>query len=288
MTTRVASGDPDDAIALPPPGPAFHWTAETWGYALRCRPLSASAQHLFTTKQLRLRPSTGSGRPEIPEGRADASAAFGWTQAVAAVGSPLDRLMRVKQVHGAQVRVLKKGAVGPGAAMERPDGDAIVSNAPGFVLAVQVADCVPILIADRRTGAAAAVHAGWRGTCAGITRATVRALIEELAANPADMVAAIGPSIGPCCYTVGKSVSSAFVQAGAVEAEIDRWFATRDDGSLTLDLWTANRDQLVGGGLFDENVHTAGLCTQSHREVFESYRVDGERAGRMAGLIAVP
>ena len=142
-------------MSLPQPDAAFHWSREAWGVALRCRPLETTTQHLFTSKQLAL-----------PD-------AESWKSALASVGALPDRLMRVKQVHGNIVRVLRRGEVPEDAAETRPDGDAIASNHPGLVLAVMVADCVPILIADRRQGAAAAVHAGWRGTCARVAPAAI-------------------------------------------------------------------------------------------------------------------
>jgi hypothetical protein len=260
-------------MTLPSPDPAFHWTAETWGHALRCRPLAAIAQHAFTTKQLELRTSAP-------------HQAAAWTQAAASVGGRLEQLVRVKQVHGAVVHALRTDGPGRDIA-ERPEGDAIVSNAPGLILSVQVADCVPILLADAKAGAVAAVHAGWRGTCAGVARAAVDAMAREFAADPGDLVAAIGPGIGPCCYTVGQNVVDQFCDAGANDDELSRWFVRGDDASR-LDLWTANRDQLIGAGVHDDRVFVARLCTLTHRDLFESYRADGERAGRMAALIAVP
>ena len=122
------------------------------------------------------------------------------------------------------------------------------------MLSVQVADCVPILIADRRTGSAAAIHAGWRGTCAGIAGAATEAMVKELGSDPANLVAAIGPSIGPCCYEVGASVLDAFRRAGVADRQLGRWFTATDAGSLRLDLWAANRDQLVRAGLRPDQV----------------------------------
>jgi YfiH family protein len=233
------------------------------------------AQHVFTTRQLPLR-----GGPALQPAA--------WRDATGAVGGAVERLVRVKQVHGADIRVLKRGLVNPDAASETPEADGIVSNEPDLVLSVQVADCVPLLMADRRTGAVAAVHAGWRGTCSGVARAAVETMVRELGSNPVDVVAAIGPSIGPCCYTVGENVLEAFHAHGATADETGKWFIRDGDGRWRLDLWSANRDQLVRSGLREDQIYVCGLCTQSHHELFESYRVDGERAGRMAGLIAVP
>ncbi len=263
-------------MMLPEPDPAFHWTVEPWGHALRCRPLERVAQHAFTTKQLQLRVAT-------PEAQTAA-----WTQAAASVGAGLEQLMRIKQVHGGTVRVLKKGHTGPADLAERPEADAQISNAPGLLLCVQVADCVPILLADHTTGAVAAIHAGWRGKSAGIARAAVEAMRREFETDAGDVIAAIGPSIGACCYEVGPNLVDAFRTAGFAEEDTNRWFTRTEAGSLRLDLWAANRDQLVSAGLRADQIFVCGLCTQTHRTIFDSYRAEGDNAGRMAGLIVVP
>ena len=122
-------------------------------------------------------------------------------------------LLRVRQVHGADVLVRRAG--------ERDDGDAkdtaadiIVTDDSSVALAIQTADCVPILIVDRRTGAVAAAHAGWRGLAAGVPRIAVDTLVRELGSRPADLIAAAGPSIGACCYEVGSDVRERFAEAG--------------------------------------------------------------------------
>lgn len=257
------------AMTLPPPDPAFHWSREPWGFALRCRRLEADAQHLFTSKQL-----------ELPDPK-------GWNAAVAAVGASPDCLMRVKQVHGNTVRVLRRGEVPEGASGMRPDGDAIASNHPGLVLAVMVADCVPILVVDRRQGAAAAVHAGWRGTCAGVAPAAIDVMRREFGSRPEDLIAAIGPSVGPDDYEVGDSLIEAFRAAGHESRDVDRWFI-RSAAKPHLDLWRANADQLAAAGVKTGSIFLCGLSTVAHPAVFDSYRVAGERAGRMAALVVVP
>lgn len=256
-------------MSLPRPDAAFDWRREPWGVALRCRALEPHAQHLFTSKQLAL--------PD-PES---------WQHALASVGATPERLMRVKQVHGNRVRVLARGHVMQGASDIRPEGDAIVSNEPGLVLAVLVADCVPIVIVDPVRGAAAAVHAGWRGTCARVAVAAIDTLSQKFDSEPADLIAAIGPSVGPDDYEVGDSVIAAFEQAGHDPRDLDRWFL-RSFSKPHLDLWRANADQLIASGVRAGQVFTCGLSTVSHPDVFDSYRVAGEGAGRMAGLIVVP
>ena len=255
--------------SLPAPSFGFRWTRETWGDALRCEPLTAYAQHVFTSKQLAL-----------PDQAA-------WRDALASVSSTPNRLMRVKQVHGNVVRVLKRGEVRADAADVRPDGDAIISNEPGLALAVMVADCNPILLLDPVRGAAGAVHAGWRGTCARIGPTAIETMRREFGSSPSDLIAAIGPSVGPDDYEVGEALIDAFAAAGHSRSDIERWFANRGP-KLHLDLWTANRDQLVSAGLRQEAIYMCGLSTVSYPGIFDSYRVIGDRAGRMAGIIVVP
>jgi hypothetical protein len=256
-------------MTLPRPHATFHWTSEAWGDGLRSHTLEGHAQHLFTSRQLAL-----------PGDEA-------WRAALASVGSTPDRLMRVKQVHGNVVRLLERGRVSKDAHTQRPDGDAIVSNAPGLALAVMVADCVTILLFDPSTASAAAIHAGWRGTCARVAPAAIAAMQREFGTNPADLIAAIGPSVGPDDYQVGESLMASFLDAGHPQAAVDAWFVRRS-GQLFLDLWAANRQQLIDAGVGADHISLCGLSTVAHPGVFDSYRVDGERAGRMAALIVVP
>lgn len=256
-------------MILPPPDAAFHWTTEPWGVALRCRALDPVAQHLFTSKQLAL-PAAGA-----------------WRAAAASVGATPERVMRVRQVHGNAVRVLRRGEVPERASDERPDGDAIASNEPGLALAVMVADCVPILIADPRRGAASAVHAGWRGTCARVAGAAVDAMQREFNCRPQDLVAAIGPSVGPSEYDVGEALIEAFAAAGHSPADVRRWFIVTGS-KPRLDLWSANRDQLARAGVPADHIFVCGLSTAAHPDVFDSYRAAGAAAGRMAALVVVP
>jgi YfiH family protein len=261
-------------MTLPEPNPVFRWKRETWGHTLCCRGLEAFAQHLFTTKQLQLPP------PDMPE-RA-------WNRVAGALRASPDRLLRVRQVHGRDVRIVRSDEFRNDAGEVRPEADAIVSNAPGAVLAVQVADCIPMLMVDARTGAAAAVHAGWRGTCVGVATAAINALKREFGTVASDLRVALGPSIGPCCYQVGPELIEAFRQAGASDDELARWFQRTGEGEIRLDMWAANRDQLIVAGVKPEHVFPSGLCTRTHADVFDSYRADGPRAGRSIAAIQVP
>jgi polyphenol oxidase len=258
----------------------FVWTTEAWGPALRCRRLGDVADHFFTTRQLWLR-----GESEDED----------WRRVAAAIGVSPPRLLRLTQAHGTSVFVFRCGQV-PSAAMPGPDGtpicdgqgwpqaDIAVTDDPTVALAIQVADCVPLLLADPLAGAVAAVHAGWRGTAAGAVPAAVAALTREFGARPERLVVALGPSIGPCCYEVGDELIDAF-RAGGFARTVDRWFTRDDAGGLRLDVWAANRDQLVGSGVPADSIHAANLCTAGRPDLFASYRRDGPGTGRIAAVI---
>jgi len=256
-------------MTLPAVPEPFYWIDVPWGHALRCGALDAVARHLFSTRQLELSSPIQT----------------------AALAASVDaaRLVQVNQVHGRAHIVVRVGEPLPAG---RPEADVIVSNVADAAIAVRAADCVPLLIADRATGAVAAVHAGWRGTCAGASLAAVSALGAEFGSRPEDLVAAIGPSIGVCCYEVGPEVVDAFAAAGHARHLIDRWFTStppprgsRARNPLRLDVAGANRDQLLLAGVPEQQVHLSGLCTAMHLDVLTSYRVEKEKAGRLVGAI---
>lgn len=256
-------------MTLPVVSDPFHWTSESWGPALRCRAIDAVAPHLFTTRTLRL------------------SSTSDWTTLARAVGAA--QVVTLTQVHGSHAVVVRRGEPAPPG---RPEGDVLVSNDPDLAIAVRAADCVPLLIADPRTGAVAAVHAGWRGTAAGAARVAVQTMGEEFGVEPGDVTVAIGPSIGACCYDVGPELIDAFAEAAHGRQLIDRWFLARppirgsvERPGVRLDLEGANRDQLVGAGVREDRIHAAGLCTAMHLDVLTSFRAEQDKAGRLAGVI---
>jgi polyphenol oxidase len=249
----------------PQPNRGFAWTQAPWGHVLQCAPLAAMADHFFTASDLELR-----------------DRASEWASVAARIGVAGDELLLVRQVHEAEVAVASPDRQRP---WPKPEADAIVCNDPSAAIVVRVADCVAILLAEESGRAVAAIHAGWRGTAKRAAIAGVAALQSRYGVRPERVVAAVGPSIGPCCYEVGESTREAFRKAGHHPSMLDRWFTPRSNGKFHLDLWLATQDQLEGAGLSPGNVHVAGLCTKTHAGVFHSYRVDGEKAGRMAGLI---
>ncbi|HEX2657927.1 MAG TPA: peptidoglycan editing factor PgeF [Polyangia bacterium] len=185
------------------------------------------------------------------------------------------------QVHGhAVARVSASDPVERTGALR---ADAVATAVPGTAVGVYVADCVPILLADTRTGACAAVHAGWRGTVAGVLAEAIRHLTVELGARPADLRVAIGPSIGPCCFEVGPevvdAVEAAFPAARAADAILTH------KPKAHVDLWTLNRLTARELGVAADAIDVAGLCTACDRERFFSYRRDHGQTGQLAAFI---
>jgi YfiH family protein len=212
------------------------------------------------------------------------------------MGVSSQQLVRVHQVHGVTVVTHRIGEP----SSRGIDADIVISNDPSVAVAVQTADCVPLLMADARTGAVAAAHAGWRGIAHGVPGITVNALARAFESQPADLVAVIGPAIGPCCYQVGEDVRGVFAAAGFLDEDLRRWFRTEPITSAAnptlpgvsaaadrwfLDLWRATRDQLLAAGVSPERIFSAELCTASHRQAFCSYRRDGAGAGRLAAAV---
>jgi YfiH family protein len=195
-----------------------------------------------------------------------------------AVGYAPERLFERSQVHGAGVWVVREGD-GP-ESVRTGEGDALVTGCRGAAVGVRVADCLPVLMADRRTGAVAAVHAGWRGGVAGVVSSALDALggLSGDDGRREDVIAAIGPSIGPCCFEVGDDVAAQLASACGEEVVVRRG-ASRPH----VDLWRAVERQLSLGGV--RVIDTLGRCTVCEPERFFSFRRDGARSGRMLGVI---
>lgn len=179
-------------------------------------------------------------------------------------------LFFLKQVHGcAVVRAPFEGA---------PEADASLTETPGSLLAIETADCLPILIVDPIDHRVAAAHAGWRGTVAGVVQAAVRELIAA-GSQPRDLLAVLGPAIGPCCYEVGDDVEDAFGEKGA------KFLQPAKGKRKHLDIAAANREQLIGAGVDPARIERLDLCTMCRADLFFSYRRDGAGAGRMISVV---
>ena len=176
----------------------------------------------------------------------------------------------LKQVHGC--------AVARPPWTDSPEADASLTAEPGFVLAIETADCLPVLIVDPVRRRVAAAHAGWRGTAARVVQEAVRASV--LAGSAAsDLLVALGPSIGPCCYEVGPDVVEAFGPSGS------KFFVPGKGARPHLDVVSANRAQLEEAGVKSDHIDAVSLCTRCREDLFFSYRRDGAHAGRMISVV---
>jgi polyphenol oxidase len=216
-----------------------------------------------------------------------------------AVGAADFKLVPTKQIHSDVIHDF------PAAPSQPCKGDASTTNRPSLLLATQTADCVPILLVDPKKTAVASIHAGWRGTLARIAQKTVGRLKLEYGCRPADMLAAIGPCIGPCCYEVGADFvakfSSQFADAQdyfdeartGEEPNPLQWLNRCPPGhqpppkNVHLDLRKANRSQLLAAGLRPQNIFVSDLCTGCRTDLFFSYRKEGPQSGRMLSVIGI-
>lgn len=195
----------------------------------------------------------------------------------AILGVPEGHLIFPQQTHTSRVaKIDRTGIVDP------EHTDALITNLPGICLCVQTADCVPILLYDPEKRAIAAVHAGWRGTVSGIARETVNKMICSYGSSPADLLAVMGPSIGPDVYEVGPAVVEA-VRKNIPGAE--GTIQQKRSGSFHFDLWEANRMVLLASGLNPEKVKWLGECTWSLSGKYYSARREGTGTGRMVSGI---
>ena len=194
-----------------------------------------------------------------------------WARVRAATGLAF---ARVRQVHGCRVVEVEAGTE------PVEEADAVATVVPGVAACVSIADCVPVLLADPRSGAVAAVHAGWRGTIGGAAAAAVKALVDRHGARPGDLLAAIGPGIGPCCFEVSRELAVRFRdEVGVVTA------TPRDHGSR-VDLWRANEVLLRRAGLPGQRIETLARCTSCEERTFFSHRRDRGLTGRHVAFIS--
>jgi len=191
------------------------------------------------------------------------------------------------QMHSAEVRIVhdqREAEAKPGVLGDDVYCDALVSNTPKILLGVKTADCVPVLLGDPKTGAFAAVHAGWRGTVASIVGRAITQLQSEYGTRPEDLRCAIGPAANTCCYEVGSDVIERFKE---LFPQSDHLFTPTRAGHARIDLQTANRGQLIAAGVSPERIHAAPLCTMDRNDLFFSYRREKSIRGRVGRLMSV-
>jgi len=197
------------------------------------------------------------------------------------LGVSLGEFTAAKQIHDSQVKIVSGPLQGKGSMDHHGaiDGtDAMVTDVPGTCLMVLLADCVPIVMYDPVKRVVAAVHAGWKGTLRFIAQKTVKVLEQDFGSSPQDIVAGIGPSIGPCCYEVGREVVSQIkATLGTEDNDIVK---ASSDGRGYFDLWTANLRQLVQADVPARNIELANTCTCHHSGLFFSHRCEEGKTGR--------
>lgn len=191
------------------------------------------------------------------------------------------------QMHGTDVRVVQSKAEAKPAEDSHGDTiycDAIVSNATQVLAGVKTADCVPLLFGDPHTGSFAAVHAGWRGTFAGIAFYAIERMMKEYGVKPQNIRVAIGPAAAVCCYEVGAEVIDGFRERFAYADEL---FTPTREGHARIDLLKANQTQLVAAGIPASQICTAPLCTMTRTDLFFSYRREKQLQGKVGRLMSV-
>lgn len=216
--------------------------------------------------------SVGDERPRVEENL---------TRFATALGVGVERLATVSQVHGDRVLEAPPTSVASGVQPVLGEADALWTEAERVAVGVKTADCVPILIADERTGRVAAIHSGWRGTDAKIAARTVEALIAR-GSRPEDLVAAIGPSIQKCCYEVSDDLAQRFTERFGPEV------VTRPKAQPHLDLSLAVRQTLERAGLPATRIDVLPHCTACDAKQFFSHRRDQGRSGRHLSAIVSP
>ena len=197
----------------------------------------------------------------------------------AITGDSATPLIAIKQIHS------NISAIAPFSDSAIPAADGLLTSQPGILLAIQTADCIPVLIADPEHRAVAAFHAGWRGTVARIVESGIARMHEEFNSSPENLIAVIGQGIGACCYTVGQELHSEFAANFAYAEEL---FSRQTlDQPHRLDLVEANRRQLLDAGLRPAAIANAGGCTSCQPHLFYSHRASGGHAGRMMSVIGI-
>lgn len=195
---------------------------------------------------------------------------------LAAADMPGWPVLKLKQVHSDIIHDMTDTS----AANEPFEGDAAITQLGGAVLGIQTADCVPILLADKKGHAVAAIHAGWRGTAARIAQKTVARLVHDYGIPSHDLIAVIGPHNAVCCYEVGEDVVQAMNDSATILRKPE-WAKPHLNQAL------ANQRQLMATGIPEDQIVVSNLCTQCRSDLFYSYRREGQRAGRMMSVIGI-
>jgi YfiH family protein len=198
-------------------------------------------------------------------------------------GKEIFPLLSLRQVHGDRVVLFEKNEQKV-EEIWQTEGDALLTRTPGVALGVFTADCLPIFLYDPLQGAIGIVHAGWRGTAGGIAGKAVEKMEEIFQSKNSNILAALGPCIGPCCYEVDGPVKKAFISGGFPWDLISR---PRTEGKWLLDLYRANLYLLEKHGISKKNIQVLKICTSCHGDTFYSYRNADKTGGRQLNFIAL-
>jgi YfiH family protein len=193
-------------------------------------------------------------------------------------------MVGLHQTHSSVVHRVDQSDVLGLASTPMLEGDGLMTDAPGVLLGVLTADCVPVLVVDTRRRVVAAFHAGWRGTLQQIVEQGVTRMRDEFGSAPGELLAAVGPAIGGCCYAVGAELRDQFEGRFAYGAEL---FFVNEEAEIRLDLAEANRRQLLEAGLDDAVIRMTGTCTSCQTARFFSHRAEHGRTGRMMAVVGV-
>lgn len=200
-----------------------------------------------------------------------------------AIGVSMDSLVLAAQTHTDHIRKVTLADCGEGITKKTfADIDGLMTDEAGVTLVTFHADCTPVFLADPVRRAIALVHAGWRGTAQNIAGKAVAAMVREYGCRPQDILAAIGPSAGPCCYEVSPDVGQAVNEA----ADGGCLVYHGDNPKPFADLWTANRKMLLSAGILEEHITVAGECT-CHDERYFSHRRQGAARGSLAAFLSI-
>jgi YfiH family protein len=225
----------------------------------------------------------------------------------ASLGAAKMRVVGSRQIHSDIIQVVGSAEVPHGE--QAPQGDALITREPGALLVVQTADCIPILLADTKHRAVAAIHSGWRGTAQRIAEKTLGRMQMEFGTRPQDVIAALGPGIGGCCYEVGHEVVREFaakfpdarewfegpfdaLENGDNNSNWLPWLTMRPPGHAPtalraqLDLIAANRAMLMAAGIAPDKIQSSGFCTSCSTDLFFSYRRE-QTTGRLMAAIGI-
>lgn len=202
------------------------------------------------------------------------------------LGVPFEYYTCAKQIHSANIRNVTSADKGAGRnnyTDSITDSDALIMRDSGILINIHLADCVPIALYDCRNNIGALIHAGWKGTAALIAAKTAETMIRDNMSKPEDILAGIGPSIGQCCFEIGKDTADTLNKSfsygeGVISSEKGKWFA---------DLKKANKEQLVSLGVKSENIETSEICTSCSNAEYFSYRADGGQTGRFAAFMLI-